>query len=223
MLRLDSLSQRDRRAIILGAAALLGLVVVRWGLMPFVNSWQGTRAEIASCRGELDTLESQLRLLLGQRRRLESMYGPAVHKPPGDADAETLKFREAIQTAVGSSGMREPKYTPQPARVVPSLQGVQTIGMRVRGQCQLAQLTRCLAELRAADCLIIVDNISITSNQANQANQANQSNQANQGSQANQGAQANQGNQRNQGNLDVTLGLMTLVLQEQGRSCKRLR
>ena len=170
MFKLDNLSQRDRRAVIFGVAALLAVVVVRWGVVPFIGSWQQAREEAAVNAQHLSSLEDQLRSLLGQRQRLEDMYGSGVRKPLEGLEAATLKFNQAVQTVVRESGIREAKYTPQSPKPLPELRGVQTIGMRVAGQCQLPQLTKCLSDLRKADSLIIVDSFTVSSDESKPGN-----------------------------------------------------
>ncbi len=159
MIRLSQLTPRDRRAILLGAGALVLVVLVRWVLVPWGMSWQQARQDIGIARAQLAGLENQVRRHLSQRERLTAMYGSAVAKPLEDVEPATLRFVEAVQGVMGRSGMRDPAYQPQQARGVPGAPGVEMVTLRMTGRCQLPQLARCLAELRQADSLIVVDSL----------------------------------------------------------------
>jgi type II secretory pathway component PulM len=170
VIHLSQLTRRDRRAILVGAGALLLVVVVRWGLVPWATSWQQARQDITAARTQLTTLENQVRKHLSQRQRLTAMYGSAVAKPLEDTEPATLRFVETVQGVMGRSGMRDPAYQPQQPRGVPGAPGVEMVTLRMTGRCQLPQLARCLAELRQADTLIVVDSL-VTSTDPRQQGQ----------------------------------------------------
>ncbi|MCJ7543330.1 MAG: type II secretion system protein M [Phycisphaerae bacterium] len=162
MISLSQMTPHDRRAILLGAAALLAVVVVRWVLVPWAISWQQARQEITVAQSQLDALENQVRRHLSQRDRLTAMYGNAVAKPLEDMEPATLRFGEAVQAVMGRSGIRDPAYQPQQPRGVPGAPEVEMVTLRMTGRCQLPDLARCLAELRRADSLIVVDSLVAT-------------------------------------------------------------
>ena len=156
---LNKMTPRDRRAVLLGIGALLAVIVIRWMLVPWVASWQQARQDITVAREELTSLEDQLRRYLSQRQRLTAMYGAAVAKPLEDMEPATLRFAEAVQGVVGRSGISNPAYQPQQPKAVPDAPGVEMVTLRMVGRCQLPQLANCLAELRKADSLIVVDSL----------------------------------------------------------------
>lgn len=170
MIRLSQLTSRDRRAILLGASALLLVVAVRWVLLPWATSWRQARQDISAAREQLTTLENQVRKHLSQRQRLTAMYGSAVAKPLEDTEPATLRFVQTVQGVMGRSGIRDPAYQPQQPRGVPGAPEVQMVTLRMTGRCQLPQLARCLQELRQADTLIVVDSL-VTSTDPRQQGQ----------------------------------------------------
>ena len=153
------MTPRDRRAILLGAGLCWWWSSCGGCCCPGLTSWQQARQDIAAARSQLETLESQVRKHLSQRDRLTAMYGSAVAKPLEDMEPATLRFVQAVQGVMGRSGIRDPAYQPQQPRGVPGAPGVEMVTLRMTGRCQLPQLARCLADLRRADSLIVVDSL----------------------------------------------------------------
>ena len=92
-----TLSPRDRRAILLGAVGLLIILAGRFVLLPWIDSWKDARRSIAEARVELGEAERQIYRVLGQRRRLEKIYGPAVNKALDNRQSAQVKLIEGVQ------------------------------------------------------------------------------------------------------------------------------
>ena len=177
------LTRRDRRAVMLCAAALVAILAGRLIVIPWIDSWGDARRRIADAHRQLVELESRLRRVVAQRRRLEGQYGPRAADPPADVETARIQLLEAAQDVLTANGLKA-TYSPQPTRVVKSVPGIELVALQVRGQFKLGQLTKCLAGMRAAPTLVMVDCLSI-SNDA-----------------------------KKPGNLDVTLTLTTLAEQQ---------
>jgi len=157
-----TLSSRDRRALILGAGFLGTIFVFNFVLMPLFDSWSIARQRADDARGELDKIESRLRRVVGQRKRLARIYGAAVNAPLQDAETAQANLFEVAQDVLKAGGFKDPVYQFQPARPVRDVPGVEHVPLQIRGKCMLQQLTRCLAGMRKAPSLVIVDRLTIT-------------------------------------------------------------
>jgi hypothetical protein len=155
------MSRRDRRAVVIGAAALGCLLLARLIVLPWMDDWSRVRQAVADDRAELAGIESSLTKVLSQRARLEKGYGQAVRAPLKDADQAQMALYDAARDVLGKGGLQPQDYQPQQPAPVRDVPGVQTLGLRIRGQCSIDQLLKCLAAMRREDTLLIVDNLSV--------------------------------------------------------------
>ena len=158
------LTPRDRRAFVLGAAGLAAIALVSYVVLPMAERWQLARAQIEDGRARRTRLQSDLGVLLRQRERLVEAYGPAAGRPLEGAEQTRIAFLKAVQDLLRNAGLQEPNLQPQAPRTVSELPGVQMLSVQAGGKCQLPQLAKCLAELRKADRLIVVDRLTATAN-----------------------------------------------------------
>ena len=160
-----TLSQRDRRAIILGAIGLALVCFIRFGLMNFLDSWSDARHRIAAARDNVSRQERAISRVLGQRGRLASEYGQSVCKPLADSDTAKINLLAASQQALTKAGFEPDNYQPQPGKDLRQIPGLRYIPLQVRGKCSLDQLTKLLAGLPNDETPIIVDQLSIAKNE----------------------------------------------------------
>jgi len=155
-----NLSSRDRRALAVGVIALAIVFMVRFPAMRWLRSWSEAKQTIATARVQVDDYKRRIRRVLGQRERLERIYGPGVNKPLEDLETARVSFYKAVQGVLKSSGFKPTDYQPQPPRPVPNVPGLRIVPLQIRGKCKLPQLAKCLAEARKAETLVIVDRVS---------------------------------------------------------------
>ncbi len=155
------LAARDRRAVTLGAVLLGTLLVVNYVVMPLADSWAEADRRAEDARDQLRKTENRVRRVLGQRRRLAKVYGPAVNQPLGDTEAARADL-EATQEIFKAAGLKNPAYDQRPPRPVREVPGIDRLQMQVQGKCNFRQFTKCLAGLRKAPTLVIVDHFTIT-------------------------------------------------------------
>lgn len=179
-----ALVTRDRRAILLGASALGLILLVRFALVPWIESWSEARAGIASAREEVGQLRTKMRKLLILRERLVGTHGAAAAKPLEDLEATRIAFLAAVQKALGAGGMQYRSIDPQSVKSLRDLPGIVLLQLQVKANCQLSQLAKTLAEMQKAERLIIVDRVTAS------------------------------GQEKKPGKLEVTLVLATLAEQE---------
>ena len=160
-----TLSPRDRRAILLGAAVLLIIVAARVVVMPWIGRWRSARDQMTSTRSQLNDIQGQVRRVLWQRQRLEEIYGPAVKNPLEDRQTAQLSLIKAVQDVFKAGGIKLTDYQPQRARTLKEIPDVQIVPLQIRGKCTVSQLTKCFVAMRDAQTLIIVESFSVTNNE----------------------------------------------------------
>ena len=158
-------SAKDRRAIIFGAVGLGAILLVRLTVIPFLDSWATARQESNAHQAQLDDLNRKLRRVLGQRQRLIRMYGPAVKLPLADVQTARVDLFQAAQDVLKSSGIKMTDYQPQRERLLREIPGVGLVTLRIRGNCQLPQLAKCLYRMSEAKTLVIVERLTVTNNE----------------------------------------------------------
>ncbi len=161
-----TLSTRDRRAIILGGLGLLIIFAGYFALVPWINSWSSARAQITEARGQLDEVQRRVRRILGLRRRLEQIYGPAVNEPlEQDVQTAQLKLLETVKETFSAGGFKPSEYRLQRPRPLSAVPDVQIVPLEVPGQCNLSQLVKSLAGLCKAKTFVFVERLSITNDE----------------------------------------------------------
>jgi len=155
------LTPRDRRAVLLGAAALGVLILARLVVLPWLDGWSAARAHAAADRAELLRIETQLARLVAQRHRLKDPLGSAVGKDLQDVESARVSLFASAQAALGAAGFSASDYQPQKPRRLAGLPGVQEICIQVRGKCNGEQLTNMLAQLCKTPTLVVVRQLSL--------------------------------------------------------------
>ena len=160
-----TLSSRDRRTLLLGAAGLMVICAARFAVIPWLDSWTAAREQIVTNRQQLSDLERTIRRVLGQQGRLAETYGQAVNKPLEDMETARIGLFKAAQDVLKAAGFKPTSYQPQPCRTLREIPGVMIVPLQVRGKCRLEQLAKCLAGMRKADTFIIVDRLSLNNDE----------------------------------------------------------
>ena len=160
-----NLSKRDRRALLIGVGALGVILVAHFVVLPCVDDWAASRDAAEVARAQLDTLERDVRSLLGQRQRLDRTFGPGANKPLSDLETTRHNLLKATQEVLKKAGVAATDYQPQQARQVRQVANVDLVSLQVRGKCKLPQLAKCLAGLLEAETLIFVDRLTVTNNE----------------------------------------------------------
>lgn len=157
-----NLSNRDRRAVLLGAALLAALGLAQWIVLPWIADWRDARSRITAARFELTELETQVRRLVTQRRRLREALGPAVGKPLPSADEARVRFVQIAERIMAAGGIKTSGVRPQPARPLQDVEGVSLVTLRAEGVGRSDRLAACLAAVHELDEWILIDQISVT-------------------------------------------------------------
>lgn len=159
-----NLTQRDKRAILVGVIVIVAAFAVRFAGLPMYDRWQTARLDIAAHRAALADIERRTGRLATSHVMLKQTYGDAVSKPLEDIHKTQLQFHKTVQDLLKSAGVAYTSIQPQTPRAVRDA-GVTMVSLRVTGMCQLPQLTKCLASLREAEQLVIVERIDVTADE----------------------------------------------------------
>jgi hypothetical protein len=158
-----NLTPRDRRAVLLGSIALAAILVVRFAVVPWWDSWRQARDRTEACRAQLTRLGVDLSKLASYQDTAVKLYGPSVLEPLKPSEAARIAFTKTVQDVLRAGGINFESITPQPSRDVPDLpDDVELLPLQVKGKCEVAQLAKCLAGMPKATMPVIVDRIQVT-------------------------------------------------------------
>lgn len=154
-----TMSDRDKKAILLGGLVLGCLIGYRFVMMPVLDSWSDARQRIAQVSAAQSSLDAQVMRLQSQRRQLEVVYGQGIAQPLPPVDVARANFVKTVEDLLKSSGMTSQGVRSQPLRPLREVAGVALVGLQVDCTGQPQQLMRCLANMSAGDQLILVDSV----------------------------------------------------------------
>jgi hypothetical protein len=159
-----NLSPRDRRALLIGAVGLAAVALVAFALIPMARGWSDAREQIRQSRQVIERQSAQMAQVLEQQSRLKRQFGSAATQPvAADEPTAQRNLYETAQSVLKSGGLNVTGYEPQRPRRLSQLGDVAFMPLQVRGKCNTEQLTKCLAGLRQAKTLVVVDRLSVTS------------------------------------------------------------
>lgn len=156
-----AMSTRDRRAVILGGAALLLVFGYRYAVSPFVGTWREARARIAFADEQASGLEAQVTQLAAQKRLLEPALGAAASKPLKPVEETRLEFVKVVEELLQQNGLKSQGVRAQPVVTVRDLPGVAIVALQVQSQGQAQQVAQCLSKLGDAEKLILVQKLEL--------------------------------------------------------------
>lgn len=160
-----NLSARDRRTVVVGGILLAVILIIKFTLMPWLDHWGDLRVRIARSHATLQANERKSKHLTSLEQRLVRSYGKAVTRPLDDVEETRRRFNRVVYDVLKAGGFKMQRTQPQAARSIRTqVQGVTLLSMRVVGTCQLQQLAKCLAQVRQAEHLIIIDRVDAVSN-----------------------------------------------------------
>ena len=156
-----TLTPRDRKILLLGAAVLAVLLGGRFVLLPLIDHWGSLRDTIGrrdAVLSELDAMRKRRDALMG---RLEGVGGAAIRQPLESIDATHVRFHETVQDLLSKSAVGYTSIELQGVRSLRDVPGTCLLSLQVQGQCDLAALSRCLERVRESERLVIVDRLHV--------------------------------------------------------------
>ena len=154
-------ADRNRRAIRMGLIVLICLAIGQFIVLPWLDHWRDARHRITGAREELKELEAQVRRVWAHRKGLDDALGPAATKPLPNAEEAQVRAIKAAGQVLQMSGMQVISVRPSPLRPLREVPGVAVASIQVEGQGMFMQIPQCLAALRDAEPLLLVEKLTI--------------------------------------------------------------
>lgn len=164
---LDKLSPRDRRAVLVGLAATVLILVYSLALAPWFDRWSHTRSEIASIRAQLRIFDNSPAV----RSKREALVAAVpVFELPDNEENQAAVFRGRVNEQLKKAGVQIKSLSFQSRTREAPAAGYKTLLLECRGQCRLEQIFDLLADLDENPYLVGVEkmNIRCDSNNRNQ-------------------------------------------------------
>lgn len=156
------LTQRDKRAMVLGGAVLLVALLAHYVIVPGIDRWQAARAAAAQYESKLVDLQTRLDRRDSVLQRLEAKYGPAVHRPVDDVETLSTAFPEQMQALLGSAGIGFTSIELQSVQKVRDVPGLAMVSVRVQGTSNPNQMAKFMAAAATAERIVLLDRLQMT-------------------------------------------------------------
>lgn len=166
-----ALTDRDRRALMMGGGLVLAVVLYRLLLSPLLAGWAEARAEAAVYTQRLAQLEDRLDRRDTLQRRLRETYGPAITQPLPTLEDARVRFPQAVQEALASAQLQPQQIEVQGVRRVRGVPGVSNLSLRVRSVAPPQAIPAALNALRSAGLIVVVESVDLSMAQPNQREQ----------------------------------------------------
>ena len=159
---MTNLNQRDRRAVMVGAALLVAILVVRYAVFPWFDHWSDQRDRIDSNTSLLGGLEAMHRRIEMHKTNLHALYGPAVDRALQDVQVTKVTFHKTVQESLKAAGLKFDKIREQKARPLRKTPGLVIVPLQLSGaKCKIDQLAKFLAKTRRSQMIIMVDRLNV--------------------------------------------------------------
>ncbi len=153
------MTQRDRRAIFLGAGALATIASIWLLIIPWLTSWSATRQRIDHSHEQLQELERQAERLVAVERQLEPVFGASVKRPLNHvSECRTRLIKELIDL-YARAGAQIRSVQPESDRPVREVAGVLRLTVQVQTTCPPLQFVQLLAATRSGPSLLLIDRV----------------------------------------------------------------
>ena len=147
------LSKRDKRALIIGAVCVVGILAFTFGTT-WVEHWSKLRKSIANNKTKLKSVEKDKALL-----KL-SMSKVPVFEDPNEEEEQKILFRDKFHEQLKQSGFK----FEQPIRVIRAKkvkEGIayKLMGLQTRGKCSFEQMLDLFTKLNENPYLVGIEDM----------------------------------------------------------------
>jgi len=158
----QSLSQRDRRAVILGGVLLGVLLGWYYALSPMLTQWEQARRRIDNAQSRQASLINEAMQRRTQQRRLTTAFGVGAAKPAPPLIPTRARLVKLVQGLAESADLEVQDVRAQPLRPIQDFAGRATIGLTMETTGKPKALSRFLGQLRGSETLLMVDRLSVS-------------------------------------------------------------
>jgi len=152
------LSERDQRAIALGAIAVVAILAYYFGGR-WLGEWQTTRAQLRALRAQLAKVEEWTSGRPSARQLAVAAAVPTFAMPEPE-DQQAVLFRNAFNEQLNRAGIKAKSLDYQASRKAVS-GSYKTLRLQCKARCQLAQVLDLLARLPENKYFVGVEELQI--------------------------------------------------------------
>jgi len=160
-----SMSQRDRRAVVLGVGVLVPALLFVWGVRPYLAAVDEARQEVAAQRDALAREEGAVASARDNPRLREVADSAMRVLKPRLFDARDDVMASALLASYVGDVAQRSRVWLQDANTRPSAagkDGVRALQVEIRGQSDLRGTLRFLEALQRGPKLVRVDKLDVT-------------------------------------------------------------
>ena len=160
-----TMSSRDRRAVVLGAAVLLPALIFIWGVRPYMNALDDAHSELAAQRDALAREQAAV-TSAKENPRLRQLADSAMQaiQPKLFSGRDDVMASALLASYVGDLAAKARVWL-QDANTRPAIvgkDGVRALQVDIRGQSDLRGTMRFLQALERGSKLIRVDKLDVS-------------------------------------------------------------
>ena len=159
-----ALTQRDRRAVMLGTALIGAALLLSFGVLPALGAFNAARDALATERGRLSRERAVVAAAPATEaslRRAERTLAAFAHTAFDAAEPElaTLQVARLVETIASLSGTPEARTAPLGIEL--DDEEVTQLRVRVTGEAQFEQLMLLLHRIETGPALLRIDQLSV--------------------------------------------------------------
>lgn len=156
-----TMSQRDRRAILLGSGAILFVAGYLYVVSPWLQSWSDARQRLQLAETQRAALVAEDARLESLRRTLGPFYGSGLGTPLPPVAEVRVGFVKTVQELLKQNGLESRDVRSQPLQPLREVPGVGLVALEVDCQGQVQGLMQALTKLSQAERPIVVQRMNV--------------------------------------------------------------
>jgi len=170
----NKLSQRDKRTLLLGGAAVV--VIVCWSLgLPWLRDWRGARGLLKAARQQLKLIapgddEKAAKAVEELARTVPVFEMPVSDSPSRGHVPQSVLFRDRFSQQLQKAGVKVKTLEYTGTRSVKRVAGYRLLRLECKGQCEVNQAFDLLAGLNENPYLVGIEDIQMKCDPKNRQN-----------------------------------------------------
>lgn len=152
--------QRNKRALIIGAAAVVLVLIFHFAVSPWIDHWRQVRTSLAAAEEKLALLSGDQKPAAAAKQAALTAAVPAFALPEPE-DKQRLLFERKIHEQLKKAGIKAKPLSflarpkPQPAL------GLKLLRLQCRGACNFAAALDLIAALNENPYLVAIEELQL--------------------------------------------------------------
>ncbi|MBN1126853.1 MAG: hypothetical protein JXA82_17740 [Sedimentisphaerales bacterium] len=161
----NKLSQRDRRALLLGSVAIVVIFIYLFA-GEWLTEWQLVRSDLKEMRVQLKAIEQQA---AGKptARQIATLTAVPKFEMPVKEEEQAVLFRNEFNEQIKQSGIKAKSLDYLASKKITGVGGYKTLRLQCKSRCNLSQVLDLLGNLNNNPYLVGVEEIQIRPDQRN--------------------------------------------------------